>query len=222
VPRELPENTLPGFARALELGAEGIELDVHATADDVVVVHHDPTPRASATEPQLAGWPIATLTHRQLQTFRVDGTTEIPTLASVLDLVGSRAIVYVEIKGEGIERAVLRVIARSRASCAVHSFDHPAIRRVRELQPSTPTGALVTRRPENAGALLRDLGARDLWPEWPIIDERLTSEAHAQKGRVIAWTVNDPVQAVRLAALGVDAICTDFVGIMVGAFRDTR
>ena len=41
-PRELPENSLPGFARALEAGAQGIELDVHLTADGVVVVHHDP------------------------------------------------------------------------------------------------------------------------------------------------------------------------------------
>ena len=219
VPRELPENTLPGFARAVELGAEGIELDVHATADGVVVVHHDPIPRATSQDPALTGRPIASLTHRELQGFRVEGVAEIPTLAAVLDLVGKRATVYVEIKGQNIERAVLRVLDQSTASCAVHSFDHLAVRRVGELRASTPTGALVTRRPLDAGALLRELGARDLWPEWPLIDEALVTQVHGAGGRVIAWTVNDRGQATRLAALGVDGVCTDLVIDIASALR---
>jgi glycerophosphoryl diester phosphodiesterase len=219
VPRELPENTLPGFARALELGADGIELDVHATADGVVVVHHDPTPRATTEDAALAGRPIATLTHREVQRFRVGGVAEIPTLTAVLDLVGTRATVYVEIKGQDIEREVLRVLEQSAAPCAVHSFDHLAVRRVRELRASIPTGALVTRRPADAGALLRELGARDLWPEWPIIDEALVRQVHDAGGRVIAWTVNDSRQAARLAAIGVDGVCTDFVSNVGSTLR---
>ena len=54
-PRERPENTLPSFLRALELQADGIELDVHCTKDRVVVVHHDEIPRATPPSGQLAG-----------------------------------------------------------------------------------------------------------------------------------------------------------------------
>lgn len=211
VPRERPENTLPGFLRALEAGADGIELDVHATADGVVVVHHDPVPRAAAADRRLAGRPIAQLSHAELLTFRVDGTTPIPTLAEVLAAVGDRATVYVEIKGAGIEARVLDVIAAGQARCAVHSFDHAQVLRVRRAAPSIPTGALVTERPPSPAALLTDLGARDLWPEWPIIDRALVDDVHRHGGRVIAWTVNDPVAARRLAALGVDGVCTDRV-----------
>ena len=212
VPRELPENTLPGFARALELGAGGIELDVHATSDGMVIVHHDPVPRAAATQSRLAGRAIAAMTHEELRSFRVSGTTEIPTLAEVLELVAGRATVYVEIKGRAIEREVLDVISGSSTMCAVHSFDHGAVRRVHELSPGMPTGALVTERPHDAGALLRELGARDLWPEAPIIDHAMVASAHAGGGRVVAWTVNDVREAARLARLGVDGICTDVVG----------
>jgi glycerophosphoryl diester phosphodiesterase len=65
--RECRENTLPAFARALELGADGIELDVHASSDGVIVVHHDFVPRAEPPTPKLAGRPIAELTARELR-----------------------------------------------------------------------------------------------------------------------------------------------------------
>src|SRR5581483_5347881 len=86
-PRERPENTLPSFLRALELGAEGIELDVHGTCDGVVVVHHDPVPRAIAPSGRLAGRRIDALTFDELQGFSVRGVALIPTLAEALAVV---------------------------------------------------------------------------------------------------------------------------------------
>src|ERR671916_1175095 len=90
-PREHPENTLPAFARALELNADGIELDVHATRDGVVVVHHDPVPRATPDDPRLAGRPIADLTYAEVEQFSVAPGVPIPTLADVLALIGDGA-----------------------------------------------------------------------------------------------------------------------------------
>ena len=145
-PREHPENTLPSFARALELGADGIELDVHATRDGVVVVHHDPVPRATTTERALARHPIAELTYEELATFSVAPGIQIPTLADVLALVGDAAIVYVELKGASIERQAIDVIQRSSARCAVHSFDHAAIARARAIAPDLRRGLLFSRR----------------------------------------------------------------------------
>src|SRR5688572_10542087 len=134
-PREHPENTLPSFARALELSADGIELDVHATRDGVVVVHHDPVPRATTSDRRLAGRPIAELTYEELQTFSVAPGVAIPTLADVLRLVGDAVVVYVELKGVAIERPVIDVIRKGTTRCAVHSFDHAAVARARTLAP---------------------------------------------------------------------------------------
>jgi glycerophosphoryl diester phosphodiesterase len=208
-PRECPENTLPSFARALELGADGIELDVHATRDGVVVVHHDPVPRAASADPTLAGRAIADLTYDQLRGFRVAPAVSIPTLAEVLALVGGAAVVYVELKGTGIERRVVDVIRASTARCAVHSFDHAAVARVRTLAPDLRRGLLFSRRPRDPGAAMEAAGALDAWPEWPLIDEDFVASVRRLGGAVIAWTVNDAAAARRLTSMGVDGICTD-------------
>jgi glycerophosphoryl diester phosphodiesterase len=210
-PRERPENTIASFLRAIDLGADAIELDVHATRDGVVVVHHDFLVQER---------PITDLTAAEVAAIRVSGEP-IPTLADVLDTVGSRATVYVELKGRAIEQRVIAALARSSTAHTVpiHSFDHRAVARARALQPTLTGGILLVSylvEPERA---LRAAGARDYWQEWTMIDENLVRTIHAAAGRVIAWTVNDPDQARRLVALGVDGICTDqlqLIGPAVG------
>lgn len=209
-PRERPENTLASFLRALDLGADAIELDVHATRDGVVVVHHDFVPRATPTVAALHGRPIAELTAAELATFRVSGEP-IPTLADVLAAVAPRATVYVEIKGRAIEQLVVATIARGPRPCSVpvHSFDHRIVARARAIDPDVVAGILLVSylvEPEQA---LRAARARDYWQEWSMIDEHLVRAVHGAEGRVIAWTVNEPDEARRLASIGVDGICTD-------------
>lgn len=213
-PRARPENTLPAFLRALELGADALELDVHATADGVVVVHHDPVPRARAGVPALAGRRIERLTHAELGTFDVDEGVGIPTLDEVLDAAAGRAAVYVEIKGRGIEAPVVECIRRAAAECAVHSFDHRAVRRVRELAPALPTGILLDSYLVDPVGALRAAGARDLWQQWEQIDAPLVEAVRAAGGRVVAWTVNGVTDAEALVALGVSGICSDLPGEM--------
>lgn len=210
-PRERPENTLPAFARALELGAEGIELDVHATRDGVVIVHHDPRPNVAAPSPALAGRRIADLDFEELEQFRLEGDVRIPTLADVLALVDGRVEVYVEIKGRRIEERVVDVILQSAVPerCAVHSFDHAAVKRVKELCPALRTGVLASTYPTQPAALLLSVGASDLWPDFPCIGQTLVQRVHDAGARVIAWTVDEPDDAIQLAALGVDGICTN-------------
>jgi glycerophosphoryl diester phosphodiesterase len=214
-PRERPENTLASFLRALDLGADAVELDVHATRDGVVVVHHDFVPRAVSTVASLQGRPIAELTAAELDSFRVSGEP-IPTLTDVLQAIGTRATVYVEIKGRDIEERVVATIAGASSSgrVPVHSFDHRAVVRARSIEPSLIGGILLVSylvEPERA---LRAAGARDYWQEWSMIDEELVAAVHAREGRVIAWTVNEAETARRLASIGVDGICTDVLQVI--------
>jgi glycerophosphoryl diester phosphodiesterase len=216
-PREHPENTLPSFARALELGADGIELDVHATRDGVVVVHHDPVPRATTTERALARRPIAQLTYEQLATFSVAPGIPIPTLAEVLALVGEAAVVYVELKGASVERQAIDVIQGRKVRCAIHSFDHAAIARARTLAPDIRRGLLFSRRDADPGAALEAAGALDAWPEWPLVDQSFVDSVRRIGGSIIAWTVNDARAARHLASMGVDGICTDDIQLVAPA-----
>jgi len=220
-PRERPENTLPSFMRALELGADGIELDVHTTIDGVVVVHHDEVPRATAPSGRLTGKRIDALTFDELQGFSVRGMALIPTLAEILTAVRGRAQVFVELKGHGVEQAVIDVIRKSPdpERCAVHSFDHEAVRRARAIAPEIRGGILFDRPIDDVPGAMRAADALDVWPRWDLIDAALVAAVHGAGGRVIAWTVNRTEAAAELAALGVDALCTDQLPLLQHALR---
>ena len=222
-PREHPENSLPGFRHALALGVDGIELDVHLTADGVPVVHHDPElGRPAVAGAPLAGRPIAALTAAQLARHELAPGVGVPTLAEVLALVGAAATVYVEVKARDAERAVAALLdahAARGGSAPVHSFDHRVPRRVCALRPATPAGVLSTSYLIDNVAPLRAAGARDLWQHWTMIDADLVDAVHVAGGRVVAWTCNEPAYAVALARLGVDALCTDVPDLLLDALR---
>lgn len=212
--RERPENTLAAFERAAELGADAFELDVHRTADGVIVVHHDP---------RLAdGREITRVTAAQLAPLRIRGEP-IPTLASVLGAVGSRLAAYCELKGADAAEGTLAVIANSRApgaqprspmkEAAVHAFDHRLIAEAARIDPAVPRGVLEVSYPVDPLAAAVSVGARDLWRHWEYVDAALVRAAHADGRRVIAWTVNTSDVMTRFAAIGVDGICTDDVAL---------
>jgi glycerophosphoryl diester phosphodiesterase len=215
-PRDRPENTLPSFLRALELQADGIELDVHCTKDRVVVVHHDEIPRATPPSAQLAGKRIDALTFDELQGFSVRGLALISTLEEALAVIKGRADVFVELKGAAIEHEVIAVIRASivPARCAVHSFDHAQVARARALAPEIRGGILFDRPIPDPAFAMRAADALDVWPSREHVDASLVQQVHDAGGRVIPWTVNKPEQAVMLASLGVDGLCTDFIPVL--------
>lgn len=212
--RELPENTIPAFMRAFERGADAIELDVHATRDGVVVVHHDPTLGVYAGE--LNHRAIAELDWAQVSRVRLAPGVGIPTLEDVLHGVPATGTVYVEIKATAIEHLVEAELARTDRRCAVHSFDFGVVTRMRELAPKTPRGILLDRAAKNIEILMESVGARDVWPEWTLIDNTLVDRVHRAGGRVIAWTVNTRAGAEQLVAMGVDGLCTDDIRLLDG------
>jgi len=208
MPRRERENTLPSFAAALAAGAQGIELDVHASADGIVVVHHDPITSAGAE--------IATTLWSDLAGAHGPsiGTTNIPTLAAVCDLVADRAELFVEIKGEGIEEAVTRVLDGRRGTFAIHSFDHATIGRLARARTPYRLGLLFDESVDGAVELMAEYGAADVWPHRSLVDRLLVERVQRSGGRVIAWTVNSTSEARRLADYGVDGICTDDVTLL--------
>jgi glycerophosphoryl diester phosphodiesterase len=206
--REFPENTLPAFGRAIELGADGIELDVHLTADGVAVVHHDFHLGGDRGTPRRA---LTGMNWAEASRHAVAPGVFLPSLGQVLELVGTRATVYVELKGKDVEAAALATIRASRARCAVHSFDHLAIAQAARIAPEIRRGILFDAYPVDIARSMRDASALDVWPQWELIDQALVDRVHEGGGRVIAWTVNSESAAEQLVDLGVDGLCGDDV-----------
>jgi glycerophosphoryl diester phosphodiesterase len=194
------ENTLDAFQRAVDLGFQGIELDVHVTADGTCVVHHDEsviTPRVALS---IRGTYYDTL-HA--------AAPLVPRLDEVLDLVAGKTHVYVEIKTSGVEAYLAEVLRKRPAEASVHSFDHEVILRMRHIMPQLRTGILQTSRLVDSVNALRAAGATDLWQWHEFIDRALIEQVSAAGCRVIAWTANTPSEWRVFADLGVAGICTD-------------
>jgi glycerophosphoryl diester phosphodiesterase len=206
MPRLARENTLPSFELAMDAGADGLELDVHATADGVVVVHHDPDLRA--------GPRIAAITLAELRRHEAAPGVPIPTLEELCALVQGRVTLFVELKGAGIERAVLEVLAGYTGPVALHSFDHEMIRRAARLDPGVRLGILFEEAPVQVAQRMAETGALDVWPHWPLVSPELVTAVHDAGGRVIPWTVNDQARAQALTSLGVDGLCGDDVRLL--------
>jgi glycerophosphoryl diester phosphodiesterase len=208
-PKEHTENTLPGFLLAIEHGADAVELDVHATKDGEVVVHHD-----EAVQRRL----IAQSAWNELSQIDLGDGDRIPRLRDVLEAIGDRAAVYIELKGRGIEDAVIDVARKYGRRFALHSFDHDAVARLMQKAPGIPRGVLLERDiPKPTDQLRRAVERtqpRDVWPHWRLVNEHFVRVAHELGTRVIVWTVNSPGTAEILVSLGVDALCTDDVKIL--------
>jgi glycerophosphoryl diester phosphodiesterase len=209
-----PENTLAAFRRALELGADGVELDVHRTADGGLVVHHD----AAAPGVGL----LADLTTDAVRA----SAPQIPTLAEALDVCAGR-IVNVEVKNlpgdadfDPADRAAGLLVELLAArghndGVLVSSFNLATVDRVHALDDRIPTALLTARTTDLAGLLhvAHDHGHRALNPRAHSLGgrraARLAERARALELALYVWTVNEPSQMRRLADAGVDGLITD-------------
>jgi len=199
------ENSRAAFRRAVMLDADGVELDIHATRDGAIVVHHDP---------ELPGvGPIATLTCAEARQVRIRNGETLPLLQEVLDLLGDHDV-WVEVKGlpGAHDQALLAVLDAGPAPhrYAVHSFDHRIVRRLGEERPELPRGILLSAYLDDPVAALRAVGATTLWQEWQQVDDALVDAVHAAGCRINAWTVNEVGDLEHLVRLGVDGLCGNY------------
>jgi glycerophosphoryl diester phosphodiesterase len=207
-----PENTLRSIRRALELGANGIEIDLRLSCDGELVVFHDPKLGRTTG----AAGAVVQKTFAQLRELDAGAGEQIPTLREVLDLIGGRAWLNVELKAPGTALPAVREIVRavergdgwSYDGIVISSFDRRELARVGD--PRVPVGVLVARRPVNIPKLVARFRASSLHLPARLATPKMIGRAHAAGVRVLVFTVNGREEIIRLRNLGVDGVFTDF------------
>jgi len=212
--RVAPENTLEAFVAASALGADGVELDVHRTADGGLVVHHDARARG-----------LGVLAERREAEIRA-ARPEIPTLEGALEACAGM-LVNIEVKNlpgdadydpaDGVAAAVVTLLTRRdrRDDVLVSSFNLASADRVRDLDASIPTGflTLVGMDPVDGVDIAHAHGHGAVNPDVRALvgdaAGATVARAHELGMAVNVWTVNGEDEMRRLAAAGVDAIITD-------------
>ena len=199
------ENSPSAFRLAKQLGADGVELDVHATADGDLVVHHDyAIPEAGL---------ISGLSSTDIAHHRLPNGEEIPTIGQSLDLLDGLDV-WVEVKSlpASFDHRLFETLDRGPTPkrYAVHSFDHRIIARLGKQRPILSRGVLLASYLLDPVAVVRSAGADVLWQEAHLIDQDLVQLMHEAGCRLIAWTANTEAEISRLAKMGADGICGNF------------
>lgn len=199
--RDLPENTLEAFRAAIALGADGVEFDVHETADGWFVVHHDD---------EIANDPIGKMTLDEIQQYRLYGIYMIPTLQQAIEVLGKGLVLLVELKRvRSLDRflAVLRPLVDPAWTFLV-SFDEDLIKRLDVLAPEFT--CIVIRMP-GAGASVSGVqeGIDFLQVSCAAAGREQVEQAHARRRLVFAWDHGSGEDLKRALGHGIDVIMTD-------------
>jgi glycerophosphoryl diester phosphodiesterase len=219
-----PENTMRAFELAVAAGADGIELDVRLDGDQQVVVFHDATfDRILGRPGELAATPAS-----ERAKLRVEGEP-IPTLAEVLSSLDIELDIEIKTRagrGGDLVAATARLIRDSHRAdqILVSSFDPIALMQFHRHLPEVAIGFLFHDKqsmPFRRGWMGRWIGASCIHPQHTLVDETSMQRWHAAGMPVNVWTVDDPEELRRLAALGIDGVCANDPGHALAVFNGT-
>ncbi len=209
-----PENTMASVLKAIEDGADWVEIDVQETADGVVVVAHDsdfmklagvPTKIWDATMQDVAAIDIGSWFDPQYADERT------PTLHDVLSAAKGKAKVIIELKYYGhdvdLENRVATIVEEleMQDDIATMSLKYPAVQKMKELRPDWRAGVLAATAVGDLSGLDGDFVAVNAATASPGL-VRQVQEAGKD---IYVWTVNDPLQMSAMASMGVDGLITD-------------
>ncbi|MBO8172321.1 MAG: glycerophosphodiester phosphodiesterase [Bacillaceae bacterium] len=215
-----PENTMIAFQKALEMGADGIELDVQLTRDRIPVVIHDE--KISRTS-NGTGW-VKDLTFRELRTldfgswFSPDFRgTRIPALEDVLVWAGpTRLQINIELKNglvpyPDMESLILELVERHqlRDRVILSSFNHDSLVRIKQFEPEANTAVLLMERLYQPWDYARSIGASGIHCYWPACDSEMIRQSQNNGIAVRPFTVNRKDVMKKLMQAGCAAIITD-------------
>ena len=222
-----PENTMLAFQKAMEAGADGIELDVQFSKDGRLVIIHDETLDRTTTG---KGW-VRDHTLEELKSLDASfkftgqyGINQIPTLCEVLDYMKDKdAVTNIELKTgvfeyEGIEEAVLNCVRKHNLSdkVIISSFNHYSILRMRKLAPELKCGLLTDCWLINAGKYVHDLDVSCYHPAFRNLTPEITKEIKQYGLEINTWTVNTLEDFKNLESLGVDVAIGNYPELIKG------
>lgn len=208
-----PENTLVSFQKALDMQADGIELDVHLSADGELMVIHDETIDRTTNGKGL----VNKLSLRELKTFRIDSKHTIPTLTEVFDLVNQDCFINIELKSYDtaekatslIEKYVLKKDWKY-DRFLVSSFDWNALQQVSFLNNKIPIGVLTETDLDLAQAFAKFIQAKSIHPHFHLLTKENTAQMQEKGFEVFPWTVNETEDIQKIKTFNINGIITDF------------
>lgn len=212
-----PENSGYAFEKAIEAGANYIELDVQQTADGQIVVFHDSKLNRTTDG---TGY-LNQYTYDEIQQFSCGSwfkkgefaDAKIMLLSEVLELYGDSILFNIEIKNFGdttdtaTKTAEIIIEYNITNSCYVTSFSYSALKTIKKINPHIKTGLISNMASTSVYSQLKYIDAISL--NHIFVNQNTVSTAHKNGKKVFVWTVNNQSDMLEMVSLGVDNIITD-------------
>ena len=208
-----PENTIRSINKALELGVDQIEIDVHLTKDDRVVVIHD----TSVDRTTDGHGYVSDFSLDEIKDLDAGEGERIPILEEVIKLTKGRAILQIELKGLDVEEETVKIVEKYDALYGVvlTSFRHKAVKNVKKINPIIETGILFVCQPVDVVQLANSAHADAIHPNINYVDKEMINQARLHDLKVRVWNADDEKTLSKMISLGVDAIGTNRPDILL-------
>ena len=225
-----PENTMLAFEKAVEIGVDGIELDVHLTKDNEIVIIHDEDIKRTTDGEGL----VKDMTLEELRRFDASATFRgqygfcgIPTLREYFELVKDTPIITnIELKTgvyeyHTIEQRVIDMVREFGLSDKIifSSFNHFTVKRCGEIAPEIKRGFLTGDWLYDFGKYTAERNVQCCHPWHVSLSEETVKEMHDAGCEINTWTVNEYEDIKKLSAWGVDSLIGNFPDRMIEVLR---
>ena len=208
-----PENTIIAFQKAIDLGCDGIELDVHLSLDNEIMVIHDETIDRTTNGKGF----VNQMNLSELKTFKIDNKHKIPTLEEVFEMVNHNIFINIELKSYETVEKVVELIEKyvheknwKYDNFIVSSFDWNALQQLRFLNDNVQIGVLTSTDLDLAFAFAKFIKAKTINPYFHLLNEENIAKMQEIGFEIHTWTVNEIEDIQKMKALKVDGIISDF------------
>lgn len=207
-----PENTLSAIEKAIELGADWVEVDVYAVEGELIVIHDEKLKRTTNGTGFVVG-----NTLQYLRSLDAGKGQRIPTLREVVECVDHRAGINIEMKSPEMAGLVVSLIHEyimrwkwRNDQFIVSSFHRRELARLKELDPSLRIGIVLGGFHLPYKKFIARYPAYSVHSRFDLVNEEFVRSAHECGLKVFVYTVNQPGDITRMTEMGVDGIFTDF------------
>ena len=204
-----PENTVLSIRKAIELGADWVEIDVHLADGQLIVIHNETLDRTTNGRGKLSGYSIAKL--RALEAGRGE---KIPTLQEVIEEVKGKVGLNIELKGiatgEAVAIQLLALDKEHQEQILVSSFLMDELVNVSRIDKTIKLGVLSGKDVALAFDWVNKLNAYSIHLSLKQTTAESVQQAHDAGLKLLVYTVNKKVDITRMKLLGVDGVFTNY------------
>ncbi|WP_196140229.1 glycerophosphodiester phosphodiesterase family protein [Aliikangiella sp. G2MR2-5] len=207
-----PENTLLAIETAMKMHVDAIEIDVHLAGGELVVIHDRWLEKTTNGQGR-----VGDMTLEELKKLDAGKGQKIPTLWEVLELIGGRCDLNIELKSTRTVEPTLELLycaidelGFNQLQFIISSFNHHLLKQIKKIDKTWRTGALCASLPLDYARFAKRLHAYSVHIDVDFVDKAFVDDAHKRGLKVFVYTVDQEADIDELMAMSIDGIFTNY------------